>query len=203
MSQLTTSFFQTILKMEGGYQNHPDDSGNYACGELIGTNMGISAPALQTWWGRCPSVDDMKGLTQSQAFDFYSWYFHVNNNYAIQSQTLAELSMNNTMGSITGSAKAEQRALNRLGYNVAVDGQRGPQTVSALNDAWKKAPSAIYNQIREEWIAHLKSINKPQFLTGWLYRMDKYFPPMSGAVAGFGVAAVLIIPLLMVYGKKS
>lgn len=191
MARLTPEFFRTILKMEGGYQAMPDDSGNYACGALVGTKYGVSAVAYSSWVGRCPSAAEMKAITEPTARDFYANYFHKYNLYPIENQQFFELLANNTMGSPAGAARAEQRALNTLGYNVTVDGARGPQTVAALNDAWRKNPSGIYNAVREEWVNHLHSINKPQFLVGWMRRLDTYFPPMAGIVAG-GLGLVVV-----------
>lgn len=202
MAQLTPQFFQTILKIEGGYQNRADDSGNYACGQQVGTKYGISAGAYQTWTGRCPTIADMQALTTSDAQKFYAWYFHVYNLYQIESQKLFELCANNTMGSPSGAAKAEQRALNRLGFNVAVDGSRGPQTIAALNAAWKKDPAGIYNAIRDEWVKYLNSINKPQFLAGWIYRLNTYFPALPVAAAASGAAAIAILVAAILILKK-
>lgn len=190
MARLTPEFFRRILKMEGGYQAMPDDNGNYACGALVGTKYGVSAVAYSSWVGRCPSAAEMKAITEDTAYKFYSNYFHKYNLYPIENQQFFELLANNTMGSPAGAARAEQRALNTLGYNVAVDGVRGPQTLAALNDAWRKNPSGIYNAVRSEWLAHLYSINKPQFLPGWLKRMDTYYPPMAVAAGGLGLVVL-------------
>ena len=201
MAQLTTPFFQTILKIEGGYQNRADDSGNYACGNQVGTKYGISAGAFQTWTGRCPTVADMQAITTGQAFNFYAWYFDRYNLFKIENQKFFELLANNTMGSPAGAAKAEQKALNSLGFQVAVDGIRGPQTIAALNAAWKKNPASIYNAVRAEWVQYLNSINKPQFLQGWLNRLNKYFPPMAAA-AGLGLAAVIVIGIITLSNSR-
>lgn len=190
MARLTQDFFRTILKMEGGYQAMPDDTGNYACGQLVGTKYGVSAVAYSSWVGRCPSAAEMKAITEQTAFNFYSNYFHKYNLYPIENQQFFELLANNTMGSPAGAARAEQRALNTLGYPVAVDGARGPQTVNALNDAWRRDPARIYNEVRREWLNHLYSINKPKFLPGWLKRMDTYYPPMAVAAGGLGLVLV-------------
>lgn len=200
MARLTQSFFQTILKIEGGYQNRADDNGNWACGALVGTKYGVSAVAFREWVNRCPTAQEMKNLTEAQAFDFYAWYFNRYNLYPIENQQFFELLANNTMGSPANAVKVEQRALNKMGYPVSIDGMRGAQTIAALNDAWRKNPGAIYNTIREDWITYLKNLNKPQFLTGWLYRMNTYFPPM-GAV-GFGVGAALALLLIFFALKK-
>jgi len=203
MAQLTPDFFETILKMEGGYQDIPEDTGNYACGVLVGTNMGVSAVALSNWYNRCITRDEMENLDVDTAFSFYAWYFDIYNCYKIESQKLAELCMNNTMGSPTGAAKTEQRALNKLGYNVTVDGNRGPNTLAALNAAWKRSPSTIYNAIRDEWIVYLKSLNRPQFIDGWLYRVNKYFPAMAQVKNGFMVVAFGAILTIYFITKKK
>lgn len=201
MSQLTTSFFATILKIEGGYQDIASDNGNYACGQLIGTNMGISAGALSTWWGRCPTVQEMKSLTQQQAFDFYAWYFDRYNLYQVNDQAFAELLMNNTMGSPTNAAKTEQRVLNKYGYNLTIDGDRGSATLAALNDGYARHGAKLYNDIRSAWIQYLKSINKPQFIDGWLIRMNKYFPAMDSTAVGSSALIALAFIVFLITRK--
>lgn len=203
MAQLTPAFFKTILAIEGGYQNRADDSGNYACGNQVGTKYGISAGAYLTWTGRCPTVADMQAITTDQAFQFYAWYFDRYNLFKIDNQQFFELLANNTMGSPAGAARAEQRALNTLGYKVTIDGARGPETIAALNAAWRKKPAAIYNAVRQEWITYLNSINKPQFLPGWINRLNKYFPPMAAAAAGgLGLAAVITLGIIFLTSEK-
>lgn len=201
MAQLTSAFFQKILAIEGGYQNRADDTGNYACGQLIGTKYGVSAGAYQTWTGHCPTVAEIRDMETATAFNFYAWYFNLYNLYPIQAQQFFELLANNTMGSPANAAKVEQRALNKLGYSLAVDGVRGPATIAALNDAWQKNPAQIYNLIRQDWIEYLQSLNKPQFIQGWLYRLENYFPPI-GAAAGIGMGAV-VIGLILLYLTKN
>lgn len=201
MAQLTPAFFATILKIEGGYQDRADDTGNYACGQLIGTKYGVSAVAYQTWVGHCPAVAEIRDMTQATAFNFYAWYFDRYNLYPIQSQQFFELLANNTMGSPANAARVEQRALNKLGYNVAVDGVRGSATVAALNAAWQQNPAQIYNLIRQDWVEYLKSLNKPQFLPGWLYRLENYFPPIGAASVGMGAVVVLGLVLFLLAKK--
>lgn len=190
MAQLTPQFFQKILRIEGAYQNRSDDTGNWACGQLVGTKYGVSAVAFQTWVGRCPTAEEMKALMESTAYQFYAWYFDRYNLYPIENQTFFELLANNTMGSPANAARVEQKVLNKMGYPVAVDGVRGPATLSALNAAWRSNPGAIYNGIRSEWIAYLKSLDKPQFLPGWLKRMEE-FPPLGTAGIGIGLLALI------------
>lgn len=202
MAQLTAQFFGKILSIEGGYQANPNDTGNYCAGVLIGTKYGMSAVAIGEWWGRCPTVAEVQGITTETAFDFYAWYFDRYRLFEVENQQLFELLANNTMGSPANAAKIEQRALNKYGYQVAVDGMRGPQTIQAINDAWKRYGARFYNTVREDWVQYLKSLNKPEFLPGWLARMNRYFPPIgtSGSILGL---ALLGLFLFLKFAKNA
>jgi LysM repeat protein len=57
----------SVFKAEGGYSTDKDDQGNYYNGKFVGTNHGISAPALAKELGREPTVADMKALTKTKA----------------------------------------------------------------------------------------------------------------------------------------
>lgn len=208
MAQLTAQFFQTILKIEGGFQNMPSDSGNYCNGQLVGTNYGMSAVAVATWWGRCPTEQEMRNLTLNDAWAFYGWYFHRYNLFQIENQQFFELLANNAMGSPANAAKVAQRALNKLGYSVSVDGVYGPQTIGALNDAWKRFGPKIYNTVREDWVAYLKSLSHlPQFIDGWMNRMNKHFPLLAiPAQATTGISlglALLVLAVGYKFFKKA
>jgi lysozyme family protein len=208
MASLTDDFFNVILAVEGGYQEHPKDNGNYACEQLLGTNMGVSAVAYSMWVGRCPTKTEIKNLTQQTAFNFYSWYFDKYNLFKIQNQKFAELLMNNTMGNPTGACKVEQRALNKLGYSLVVDGNRGQNTINALNDGWEKHGPVLYNLIRTDWINFLEGLNLPHFLPTWMNRMNNHFPELdeseldesgndkSNNQVVFGIIGVFILFLL-------
>ena len=192
MAQLTASFFSKILAIEGGYQNMVSDNGNYCNGELLGTKFGMSAVAVAQWWGRCPTEQEMHDLTEDQARSFYGWYFDQYNLFQVENQQLFELLANNTMGSPANAAKIEQRVLKQLGYNVAVDGQRGPQTIAAINDAWKRYGAKLYNTIRKDWVDYLVSLNRPEFIDGWLNRMNRWFPPIGTMGMSLGIGLLLL-----------
>lgn len=192
MAQLTSAFFQTILAIEGGFQDFPTDSGNYCGGVLIGTKYGMSAVAVSAWLGRCPSATEMRNLTEQDARNFYAWYFDLYGLFQIENQQFFELLANNTMGSPANAAKVEQRVLNQFGYQVAVDGKRGPQTIQALNKAWRDHGAKFYNAIREAWVQYLVSLNRPEFITGWLTRMDRYFPPIATTGISLGLALLAL-----------
>jgi len=202
MAQLTDEFFKKILAMEGGYQDNPHDRGNYSCGKLVGTNMGVSAVALSTWLRRCVTVDDVKNLSVTDAKNFYSWYFDFYGLFDIADQRTFEIIANSTMG----SPVALERIVNRR-YDTKdflLDGRLSKSVIDGINSDNQEQ---LYNDIRSEWIEYLKNLNKPEFLEGWLKRMDKYYPPLGGA-GGFKYKWLFALSLtagtiaLALYGYK-
>lgn len=176
MPQLSQEFFQKILQMEGGYQNLTNDNGNYACGKLAGTNRGVSAIAYYEYTGRCPSVSDMMAIDNAFAWSFYNWYWDKFRIDEIEDFDIANLVMNNFMGAPLYAAQSLQRALNRFGYNLAVDGKMGSKTIAATNDAVRQNKAKTYNAIREEWIAYLQNVTWAAALTA---RVNRHFPAWS------------------------
>lgn len=184
MPQLSQSFFQKILVMEAGYQDFSNDKGNYACGVLAGTNRGVSAIAYQEYTGRCPSVADMEAIDDAFAWGFYNWFWNRFRIDEIEDTDTANLVMNNFMGAPKYAAQSLQRALNRFGYALAVDGIIGSKTLTALNHAVSQNKATTYNAIRDEWIDYLRGVTYGVAITN---RVNKHFPPM-GSQAGQVVA---------------
>ena len=63
-----------IIRDEGGFQNDPDDSGNYAGSRLLGTNMGITPNTYAAYKGVDVSSlteEDMRNITKEEARDIY------------------------------------------------------------------------------------------------------------------------------------
>lgn len=178
MSQFSQDFFEKILAMEGGYQADPDDVGNYVCDKLIGTNRGISAIALREYLGRCPTVADSKGIDDSFAWYFYTWYFGKKSRYLeVEDQETAELLMNNHMGAPARAAEAAQRAMNHFGYGLEIDGIAGSKTIAAINDAVRQNKTVAYNAIRLKWLEYLKTTNA-KFRDGLIARIENNFPAL-------------------------
>lgn len=159
MSELFEKAITIVLKHEGGYVNDPNDLG----GE---TKYGISKRSY-------PHLD-IKNLTVEQAIEIYRRDWWDKYRYGdIKDQDVAtkvfDLSVN--MGPATAH-RLLQEALVFLGYDIAVDGIIGPQTIGAAN---KTAPRRLLQVLR--WMAahHYYRIaaQRPQsqaFLMGWLTR---------------------------------
>jgi len=150
---------EVVLKHEGGYVHDPRDPG----GE---TKYGISKRSY-------PSLD-IASLTREDAIaiyyrDFYSKYGYGRLNDEAVATKVFDMAVN--MGPATAH-RLLQEALVFLGYDIAVDGIIGPQTIVAANRA---DPRRLLQVLR--WLAahHYYRIaaQRPQsraFLIGWLRR---------------------------------
>ena len=178
--------YQRVLGAEGGYQNNPNDSGNYnSAGELIGTNYGISAPVLEVWLGRIPSVWDMKLLELWEVKKIYRQRFwdpiRVEQ---LSAQPLADLLFDGRVNHGRTGTKLLQKVL-----GVPADGVIGPITLNAIT---ARPPAQLYWQYkdaREQFYRYLAD-NRPGqavFLNGWLNRLNKfqdYVRPSGSSTAG-------------------
>lgn len=186
MSQLTQAFFQKILSAEGGYQNQAADKGNFnRCGANAGTKYGITPNAWQDYSGQqCPGVDTMKNLTQSQAWDFMSWWGDRWRIWEIYDQDFAELVFNAFYGNPSAAAKTLQLTLNDRGYTLAPDGIMGSKTLAAINVEAARQKTGLYNAYRDAWLSYLQSLGNPTYTAGWTNRMNTFFPPLAGETPG-------------------
>lgn len=180
MSELTTSFFNRLMQWEGGYQNHPQDTGNYnSCGQQVGTNFGITSKLIETLDGlKCPSEAFMRGLTRSDAFRLLQKNYRFWRCDEIEAPVLADLVFNCFMGLPTAAAKAVQTACNRFGAGLTVDGNMGSKTLAALNGLAAQNLPVIFNAVLDEWLAYLATTN-PSFRQGLLNRTNALFSPMQ------------------------
>jgi len=168
-------FLPKLLRVEGGFQNHVRDTGNYnSRNELIGTNHGISAKALEAYIGRVPNVQDMKTLSVQTASDIYRRdYWNKLNADQIQSQPVAEILVDHAVNA--GSARAGkmiQRMLNdKFNTNLVVDGIIGRKTIAAIN---AQDPEVLFNSIKQQRYYYYNSIGNTDFLSGWLERLNSF-----------------------------
>lgn len=164
------------------YQNIDTDKGNWTGGQLgvgikAGTNRSISAPVLSSWRGHPVSAAEMQALTAEEALEIYKVKFwdKILGDQII-SQIIAEFAAD--MKSSTGNNKALQRALNDIGYSVAVDGQIGPQTLAAINQAEADGKTTLlYNAHRSRMIEHYQG--DPYHSTALINQLNKDYPERS------------------------
>lgn len=162
-----------ILEAEGGFVNHPNDTGK-------ATNRGIS---WATWGrtaksilGKEPTLGNLKDLTEGEAAQIYKQeYWDKMNLDSIEDKSLQHIIFDGGVNHGIGtSTRMVQKSINALGGQVKVDGALGPKTAEAVN---KLDPEALFNQIKERRYAHYDKIieEKPDqaiFRNGWYKRVD-------------------------------
>jgi len=129
-------YSKSLSKYEGGYGRNKDDSGNYVDGKLIGTNHGISAKTYKIYYGKTPSVNDMKNLSQGQANEIYHEMYYKRFNIGKLPLHLQEIVYHGVLNSESHAVKVLQEAAGMTGSDV--DGVMGPGTIAAIS---KNPPS--------------------------------------------------------------
>ena len=152
--------FELVLKFEGGYVNDPNDPG----GE---TKYGISKKAYPGIDIKCLAIDQAKEIYRR---DF--WYPARCERIAKFSPALAILHFDTAVNAgLRNAAKILQRAINRHGFNIKVDGIIGQITLSHLKACNQKT---LIRDYALERIAHYTRITKNKnlrkFLRGWIRR---------------------------------
>ena len=166
---------EAVLKNEGGYVNNPSDKG----GE---TNFGIAKKYH-------PEVD-VKNLTRDGAKQiYYREYWEKNNLDKVIEQNVATALLDTVVNHGSGP-RIIQKAINRAGGNVQVDGNMGVNTVFAIN---KIKPQNFLPALADERESLYRSLvakdpSQSKFLAGWLKRIGKH----TGAMEGGLVALVLL-----------
>lgn len=167
---------QKTLKFEGGYQDDPNDPGNFnSAGANIGTNLGISAPVLERYLGRVPTREDMLSLKHETAAEIYRWdYWNAVRAGEILNRDLAALLFD--MAVNHGSRSSTRTAQRAVGTKA--DGKMGPITLAALNRA---NPARIIAAIVDARVNLYRQIvnrrpNMQMFYQGWVKRALSFLP---------------------------
>jgi len=168
---LPHDIIKNTLAHEGGWSDHPSDKGG-------ATNFGIT---LRTYQLAYPNAtkEDLRNLTLGEAATFYEAYydkFKVDAYPESIRDIVFDLFVNHSPKT---AAKIIQRALARMGAPITVDGQIGPQTLSAADVAATHAPKEFrtaLNDTRQEHFDKLiaKDPSQAVFKKGWKRRVDSF-----------------------------
>jgi len=170
------AFFPTLLKHEGGFVNDPVDPGG-------ATNKGITMTTFQgcakRFLGIDPTLANLKALTDEQAGKIYKpLYWDKVRGDDIALQELAEIVFDFQVNVGGNAAKLLQKVLNDMGAEppLAVDGDIGPGTMTALNGMDQKTVYSRYKKGRIDYYGDLVA-KRPalgKFLNGWLNRVNSF-----------------------------
>ncbi len=210
---------QKVLTAEGGYTDKAQDRGNWVCTNqawvkgnsnnyyctnneaplLVGTNKGISAPALAKHLKRIPTPSDSLSLTTQTVLDIYEvdYWKRIKGDY-INSQPVANIYFDAAINhGVSRATKMLQMTLNLMGEQLQEDGRIGTRTLNAINRA---DPSLLHNYYkRYRWNFYDKIVEKDPgqsiYLNGWRNRLDHFpdFNLMADMESG-GVLAAVAMP---------
>jgi lysozyme family protein len=143
---------EEIVAREGGFVNDPDDPGG-------ATKFGVTIHTLRrlgldlTGDGQVTEAD-VRALSRAQAVDiFVTHYFH-RPRIDLLPEVLQPSVFDMYVNAGANAVRILQRLLVEMGYDVAVDGVIGPQTVRAARAAAEAAPDHIadaYGIARREY----------------------------------------------------
>ncbi len=176
-----------IVAREGGFVNDPDDPGG-------ATNFGVTIHTLRrlgldlTGDGEV-NVEDVRRLTKAQAIDiFIRHYFE--RPLIGRLPTLLQPSVFDMYVNAGGNAvRILQQLLREMGFDVAVDGVLGPQSIAAVGKAMTKAPKLFvdaYGIARRNYYFRLAdrrpasrkyALNRAGGKGGWIVRAEEFIAP--------------------------
>lgn len=179
MSPTPEEFLEDVINtwedMDGQHvlSLNPDDSGNWYNGVLIGSQHGVTAPALAQHRGISTAEvtpEMMRTVTLKEAADIgESQYFKaIHENQLLWGPVTAALL---DWGWMAGPHNPIRHMQILCGADA--DGVIGPQTVKDYNDWIRRVGWASAMQLMHATKeAYFRSLGMPQFIQGWLNRND-------------------------------
>ena len=185
--QTVEEIAKSIVAREGGFVNDPDDPGG-------ATNHGVTIHTLRRLGldvNRDGAVNlaDVQELTQDQATEiFITHYFH-KPKIAQLPRPLQPSVFDMYVIAGANAVKILQRLLRDMGFDVAVDGVLGPQTLGATGCAYAAAPAQMvdaYAVARRNYyfgLADQRPASRKYARTragkkgGWIKRAEEFMSP--------------------------
>lgn len=152
--------FQSMLKEEGGFVNHPADPGGM-------TNLGVTAASWKGWIGRMPTEDEMRALTPAVVKPFYkaNYWDKVWGDRLPSGVDYAVFDF-----AVNSGPHRAITVLQKL-VNTTQDGVMGPQTLAATNAANAGALVRQYVDARLKFLKGLSTFSV--FGKGWSSRVTR------------------------------
>lgn len=224
---LTQEIFDKTMDWEGGYQNWAKDSGNYdSLKRLIGTNMGISAPTLETYLKKYKNIDLTKksqseAIALSKALTKDEVKFIMNTMYwkaakcdKIKSYPLAWLLFDWYWGSGGYSCYYAKAAIN-ISENKA--GRKEPFSLKLYSKQWTdwdinwlneyKNQVKLFEIVMDAKVAHYKSLKYEQPTINALVKRALFLNEkkklITNAKRGLGLFGIIAISGLVVFAYKK
>lgn len=139
--QTVREIAEEIVAREGGYVNDPDDPGG-------ATNFGVTIHTmrrlgLDLTGDGVVGVADVRALSRAQAVQIFLDHYYDKPGIARLPNALQASVFDMYVNAGANAVKILQHLLGQMGYNVAVDGVIGPQTIAAATDAARPKPLVL------------------------------------------------------------
>lgn len=172
-------FIKTMKAWEGGLSKDPSDSASanfcptaYKDGKKYHTNKGITYAVWKAHFGvdndaRFYAMNDQDWFT---IFD--KWYFKAVKGHDFKCLNIGALVSDFAWGSgVIPAGKLLQKACNKMGANLLIDGKIGPKTLEIANSLNEKLLFSNLIQVRKDFFISISSGKNAKFLKGWLNRL--------------------------------
>ncbi|SLN13391.1 putative Peptidoglycan domain protein [Pseudoruegeria aquimaris] len=132
------SIAESIVAREGGYVNDPDDPGG-------ATNHGVTIHTLRRLGLDLDGdgdVDaaDVRRLSRAQAVEIFLRHYYERPGIAALPEPLQASVFDMYVNAGANAVKILQRLFRKMGFDCAVDGVIGPQTIAVAQAAYARAP---------------------------------------------------------------
>lgn len=155
----------TLLRLEGGYVNHPDDMGK-------ATNMGVTIQTYREYCGQDKTIKDLQNMSYGTWQDIMKdLYWDKCLADRIENQSLAELIVDWCVNSgMVGLRKVQEIA------GTKPDGIAGPKTLAAINDTDTEELFDRIKDARKQFYTNIVKKNPSQkvFMNGWMNRLNLF-----------------------------
>jgi len=188
------NYVQHVLKWEGKTSSYPGDKASACYPGGIHTNKGVTYCTFKKYAESLKIVpvdhDRFLKLTDEEVGRFIYRFYQMVKGDKFSDDIALSLTEAAWLSGPGNAAKSLQRAINKLGGKVSVDGAIGPATIDAANKLDQKK---LYEAFWADREAFLKSIpNSERWQKGWMNRLNSYLSnfPYS-AVTGIGLLLVV------------
>lgn len=178
---------EDIVRREGGYVNDPDDPGG-------ATNFGVTIHTMRRLGldldgDGVIGVADVRRLTRNQAVEIFLRHYFEKPLIAELPRALQASVFDMYVNAGANAVKILQRLMCDMGFDVAVDGALGPQTLAAVRAAFHASPDHLadaYGIARRNYyfrLADRRAASRKYARAraggkgGWIKRAEEFISP--------------------------
>ena len=181
MGNINNANLDYILRWEGGLSKHSKDSASSDCvpdGSGVHTNKGVTFRSFKAQFGDSPeAIKRFYEMSKEDWMQIYRLYWDGIKADDIESDLIAEFWADFAWGSgVYGAAKQLQKFIVSEGFNIAIDGKVGKQTLSTLNRLiHMKGEAYVYLKSYDHRVNFLRGLDSfKHFGRGWLNRLQDF-----------------------------